>query len=158
MGQSREKGRGTSRPGQEGLKQPHLAGGEDGALFIIKHMVRHDISPRRPVRLFLRRQNGYKFKKSFGSEDEVIWFVEPYLRLCCTVCKDRGIVQKVLNVGGIRDGWSNFPHAQKKLPFASSHRDEGHKGQCPLCKTMHELHRDGMKKYVKPISLTKETK
>jgi len=114
--------------------------------------MRHrDISPRLPFRLYLRRRGGYIFKKGFASHDEAMWFVEPYLRLCCEPCKRSGIVQKVLDVGGIRDGWSNFPHSQKRLPFASGQRPPRHRGICPICKTPHEVYYDGSTKKIRVI-------
>ena len=90
-----KKGRGTTRPGQEGLKRLHLAGGEDGALFVIRELRRDDVDPRFPFRLFFRRKNGLKFKKSFRTHEEAKWHMEAYFRLCCPACLQDGIVQKI---------------------------------------------------------------
>jgi len=127
-----QKGRGSTRPGQEGLKHPHLAGGEDGALYVIRELRRHDIDPRFPYRLFLRRKTGYKFKKSFRTHEEAEWHVEAYLRLCCPNCMGDGVVQKVCDVGGIRDGISNFPRDHIAKPNWRFHPD-GRRGECLVC-------------------------
>lgn len=110
-------------------------------------MTRSDISPRLPYRLYLRRHNGYKFKKGFKTESEAMWFVEPYLRLCCLPCKAMGIIQKVSDIGGIRDGYSNFPHSHKRLEFFSGQREK--EGRCMMCQTPHECYYDGHIKRVR---------
>lgn len=149
--EKKERGRGTTRSGQEGLKHPHLAGGEDGALYIIKHIVRHDISPRFPYRLYLRRQNGYKFKKSFRTLEEAQWYLDAYLRLCCQVCKHTGIAQKVSDIGGIRDGISNFPRDHISKPSYSRFHPDGKSGHCQICKAEYQVYYEGHIKRLRSV-------
>ena len=145
-----QKGRGTTRPGQEGLKHPHLAGGEDGALYLIRELRRHDIDSRFPYRLFLRRRKGYKFKKSFRTHEEAQWHVEAYLRLCCPNCLGNGIVQKVCDVGGIHDGISNFPRDHITKSTNWRFHPDGKSGECLVCHAAYEVYYDRHVKRLKP--------
>lgn len=146
-----KKGRGTTRPGQEGLKHPHLAGSENGALYEIRELRRHDIDPRHPFRLFFRRKNGPKFKKSFRTHEEAEWHMEAYFRLCCPHCLGNGIVQKVCDIGGIRDGISNFPRDHIAKPSWRFHPN-GRRGECLVCHRRYEVYYEGALKKLRLVS------
>ena len=139
MSYNKNKRRGLTRQGQAGLKQPHVAAGESGPLFIVKYCDTDDISPRRRYRLFLKRAAGYKFKEGFDKLEYAQLYAERYLRLCCEPCKHNGIAQKVLDVGGVYDGGSNFPHSRKYNGHLSGKRVDNYRGHCPICRTAHTV-------------------
>lgn len=151
MSRNKNKRRGLTRQGQAGLKHPHVAAGESGPLFIVKYCETNDISPRRSYRLFLKRAAGYKFKEGFAELRYAQLYAERYLNLCCEPCKQNRIVQKVLDVGGVYDGGSNFPHSQKYNGHLSGKRMASHRGQCLICKTVHEVRYDKGVKRVERI-------
>lgn len=158
MSHNKNKRRGPTRQGQAGLKQPHVAAGESGPLFIVKYCNTDDISPRRRYRLFLKRAAGYKFKEGFDELRYAQLYAERYLRLCCEPCKQNGVVQKVLDVGGIYDGGSNFPHSRKYNGHLSGKRIADYKGHCLICKTVHEVSYDKGKKVVQLVSNQKRAR
>ena len=45
-----------------------------------------------PFKLSVMKKSGFKFKKSFRSQEEAEWFIERYLCRCCVKCKQRGWV------------------------------------------------------------------
>ena len=143
MSHNKKKRRRTACQGQEGLKQPRVAGSEAGPLILIKQQKpiasnkKHHHS--QPFALFFKRSTGYKFKKRFSDIEYAKQFANTYLKMCCEVCSKQGIVQKLPETGGVHHGYSRFPHCGKYEKKRSDDRQNGHKSICPNCKTRYEI-------------------
>ncbi|CAG0937658.1 hypothetical protein TFLX_06607 [Thermoflexales bacterium] len=80
--------------------------------------------------LFLRKKNGMKFKKSFSDRQHAERFVKDYLRLCCVVCKQKGLVYKTRGTGGMYGGGNRRNTARGRAPAGSV-------VVCPECRAKH---------------------
>ena len=104
---------------------PNVGESENAMLYEIREQ-----TGKVPFKLFLKKKKGFKFKKSFYSLEDANWFIDSYLRRCCSICKQNDWLYKTRSTDGVH---GRIRQMAMGLPAAGS------TVICPECRSIHTV-------------------